>query len=59
MKTDIVRMEADSSRDRRSGGSREAKSSAFRMARADVHVDADVSNNRLIMNSNQDMHTVF
>ena len=29
------------------------------MTRADVHVDADVSTNQLILKMNQDMHTVF
>ena len=37
----------------------ETKSLAFRMTKADVHVDADVSTNQLILKMNNDMHSMF
>ena len=37
----------------------EAKSCAFRLTRADVHVDAEVSTNQLIKKMNKDMHAMF
>ena len=50
---------SDDEREQESKDKCRAKSSAFRLTKADVHVNAEVSTNQLIQKMNQDMHKMF
>ena len=50
---------SDDEREQKSKDKCRAKSSAFRLTKADVHINAEVSTNQLIQKMNQDMHKMF